>query len=59
MLSVFRAEKYYESIKNTYGAGNCFFLSINSRNPNEPDSGVLPDPWSKFLVRRMDNNVSF
>ncbi|XP_077295309.1 trafficking protein particle complex subunit 8 homolog l(3)76BDm [Arctopsyche grandis] len=53
-----KAKRYFESLKQTYGAGNCFFMSINSRNPNDGDNTVLPDPWSKFLIRRFENNDS-
>ncbi|CAH0724853.1 unnamed protein product, partial [Brenthis ino] len=44
-----KADKAYETLKQTFGASNCFMLSINSKNSAE---AKLPtDYWSDYLKR--------
>ncbi|XP_023939464.1 trafficking protein particle complex subunit 8 [Bicyclus anynana] len=44
-----RADKAFETLKVTFGASNCFMLSINSKSSADPK---LPnDFWAKYLRR--------
>ncbi|XP_046960546.1 trafficking protein particle complex subunit 8 [Vanessa cardui] len=47
-----RADKAFETLKQTFGAANCFMLSINSKN--SVDSKLSSDYWSHFLKRPTD-----
>ena len=55
-----KALSAYNTMKQTYGDNNCYFLQINSRPPGQiEDHSNLPDPWSQFLNRQHDSQVSF
>ncbi|XP_017768287.1 PREDICTED: trafficking protein particle complex subunit 8 [Nicrophorus vespilloides] len=43
-----RINDIYESMKGTYGNGNCFLMKTNSRSPNVTGE-QLPDPWCQFI----------
>ncbi|CAH2102558.1 unnamed protein product [Euphydryas editha] len=44
-----RADKAFETLKQTFGATNCFMLSINSKHPS--DTKLTTDFWSHYLKR--------
>ncbi|XP_021914689.1 trafficking protein particle complex subunit 8 isoform X2 [Zootermopsis nevadensis] len=51
-----KAETTFNVLKQTYGDNNCYFLQMNSRPPGQSeDQNHLPDPWSQFLIRQVDN----
>lgn len=53
-----KAETTFNTIKQAYGDNNCYFLQMNSRPPGQSeDQNHLPDPWSQFLTRQVDNQV--
>lgn len=53
-----KAETTFNVLKQTYGDNNCYFLQMNSRPPGQSeDQNHLPDPWSQFLIRQVDNQV--
>lgn len=56
-LIFYRAENLFETMKTTYGVKNVFFLCINSQAAQSADTH-LPDPWSQFLTRRLQSQVS-
>ena len=43
------AQESFEQVKASCGAGNSFFLQINSRNPASAKDESVPEPWSQFL----------
>ena len=48
----------FNTMKQTYGDNNCYFLQMNSRPPGQTeDHSHLPDPWSQFLIRQHDSQV--
>ncbi|XP_050313805.1 trafficking protein particle complex subunit 8 isoform X2 [Anthonomus grandis grandis] len=49
------ASESYNSLKSIYGALNCYCLKINSRPPGLNTGEHLPDPWSQFLVNKIDS----
>lgn len=51
----FRADLTFDTLKQTFGAGNCFILSINSKSASDP---ILADLWAPFVKRTSDTNVS-
>lgn len=52
----FRADAAFETLKQTFGASNCFMLSINSKTTVDP---CLPsDYWTPFIKRASDTIVS-
>nr|CAD7454701.1 unnamed protein product [Timema tahoe] len=54
-----KAEAAFSAIKNMYGEIACHFLQINSRVAGYGDDhSHLPDPWSQFLLRHIDNQDS-
>ncbi|XP_049881251.1 trafficking protein particle complex subunit 8 [Pectinophora gossypiella] len=49
-----KADAAFETLKQTFGAGNCFFLTINSKSTLDP---CLPtDYWTQFIKRASDTN---
>nr|CAD7257197.1 unnamed protein product [Timema shepardi] len=54
-----KAEAAFSAIKTMYGEIACHFLQINSRVAGYGDDhSHLPDPWSQFLLRHIDNQDS-
>ncbi|KAK2584966.1 hypothetical protein KPH14_002554 [Odynerus spinipes] len=54
-----KAETVFTEMKNIYGANNCFLLQMNSRPPGQiDDNSHLPDPWSQFLMKRVELSSS-
>lgn len=52
----FRANAAFETLKQTFGASNCFMLSINSKTT--VDSCLPSDYWTPFIKRTSDTIVS-
>lgn len=44
----FRAEVTFETLKQTFGASNCFILTINSKSASDP---ILTDLWAPYIKR--------
>lgn len=52
----FRAEAVFETVKQTFGANNCFMLPINSKSNIDPN--LSNDFWAQYITRAPDINVS-
>ncbi|XP_077982517.1 trafficking protein particle complex subunit 8-like [Glandiceps talaboti] len=56
-----KAEGLYQSMKSSFGSHACHLLRINSRpvhaaeaTPFTNEQGSLPDPWSQFISKTID-----
>ncbi|XP_037298483.1 trafficking protein particle complex subunit 8 isoform X2 [Manduca sexta] len=54
VLPMDRAEAAFETLKQTFGASNCFMLSINSKNTS--DNNISTDLWSQLIKRSSESN---
>ncbi|XP_053609244.1 trafficking protein particle complex subunit 8 isoform X2 [Plodia interpunctella] len=50
-----KADSSFESLKQTFGAGNCFLLTINSKT--NTDANLPTDLWAQFIKRPADTNM--
>ncbi|XP_070575139.1 trafficking protein particle complex subunit 8-like [Ptychodera flava] len=57
-----QAEGLYKSMKNSFGTHACYLLKINSRPLHTTETaaftseqGSLPDPWSQFINKKIDD----
>ncbi|XP_061385966.1 trafficking protein particle complex subunit 8 isoform X3 [Danaus plexippus] len=54
-ISKEKADKMFETMKQTFGATNCFMLSINSKTSNEPK--LTTDYWANYLKQSSESSV--
>ncbi|XP_060805731.1 trafficking protein particle complex subunit 8 isoform X2 [Amyelois transitella] len=50
-----KAESSFESLKQAFGAGNCFLLAINSKT--NTDANLSTDLWTQFIKRPLESNM--
>ncbi|KOB71872.1 TRS85-like protein, partial [Operophtera brumata] len=56
VISREKAEVTFEALKQTFGASNCFLLTINSKSASDP---ILNDLWAPYIKRTETNTHSF
>lgn len=54
-LLYFRADATFETVKQAFGASNCFMLTINSKSLSDPK--LLTDYWAQYITRSTESYV--
>ncbi|XP_028156042.1 trafficking protein particle complex subunit 8 [Ostrinia furnacalis] len=49
-----KADAVFETVKQTFGANNCFMLSINSKSNIDPT--LTNDYWAQYITRTTETN---
>ncbi|KAL0279427.1 UNVERIFIED_CONTAM: hypothetical protein PYX00_000989 [Menopon gallinae] len=49
-----KAIAFFNSLKSAYGPDHCFFLEINSQQPQPAASTVIHDYWTEYVTRTQE-----